>query len=153
MSPDKALRQATSPCHGKTTLLSIIGCMARPTSGRIRLSGTIIPESLRDQQTEEPVQDSQGIEVTSLPERFLTEIRRTTFGFIFQQFNLIRGLTAIENIMAPAYPVGEKHSLLRQRAGDLLGFFNLSRKAWRPESLPRMREVFGIRTDSGVIIS
>jgi len=114
---------------GKTTLLSIIGCMARPTSGRIRLSGTIIPESLRDQQTEEAVQDLQGIEVTSLPERFLTEIRRITFGFIFQQFNLIRGLTAIENIMVPAYPVGEKHSLLRQRAGDLLDFFSLSRKA------------------------
>jgi len=92
---------------GKTTLLSIIGCMARPTSGRIRLGDR---------------------EITSLPERFLTEIRRQTFGFIFQQFNLIRGITAIENVMLPAYPNGEKYGLLRQRAMGLLDLFNLSAK-------------------------
>ena len=55
---------------GKTTLLSLIGCMARPTSGRIRLYDR---------------------EITSLPERFLTGIRQKTFGFIFQQCNLIKG--------------------------------------------------------------
>ena len=71
---------------GKTTLLGILGCMVRPTSGRILLSDR---------------------EITSLPERFLTEIRRETFGFIFQQFNLIKGLTALENVMIPAYPTGE----------------------------------------------
>ena len=92
---------------GKTTLLSIIGCMARPTSGRIRLGDR---------------------EITSLPERFLTEIRRQTFGFIFQQFNLIRGITAIENVMLPAYPNGEKYGLMRQRAAGLLELFNLSAK-------------------------
>jgi putative ABC transport system ATP-binding protein len=92
---------------GKTTLLSIIGCMARPTAGRIRLGDR---------------------EITSLPERFLTEIRRQTFGFIFQQFNLIRGITAIENVMLPAYPNGEKYGLLRQRAMGLLDLFNLSAK-------------------------
>ena len=93
---------------GKTTLLSVIGCMARPTAGRIWLNDR---------------------EITSLPERFLTGIRRQTFGFIFQQFNLIRGISAIENVMLPAYPNGEKYGLLRERAGGLLELFNLSAKS------------------------
>jgi putative ABC transport system ATP-binding protein len=93
---------------GKTTLLSLIGCMARPTSGRIHLLDR---------------------EITSLPERFLTEIRRKTFGFIFQQYNLIQGVTALENVMVPAYPSGEKSSALRKRAMDLLDIFNISSKA------------------------
>ncbi len=93
---------------GKTTLLSLIGCMTRPTSGRIKLAGR---------------------EITSLPERFLTEIRQRTFGFIFQQFNLIKGVTALENAMLPAYPMGEKHLFLEKRAMALFGLFNISQKA------------------------
>jgi len=93
---------------GKTTLLSLLGCMTRPTSGRIIL---------------------QEREITSLPERFLTEIRRETFGMIFQQFNLIKGLTALENVMLPAYPKGEKHAVLKRRAMDLLALLNLAGKA------------------------
>lgn len=93
---------------GKTTLLSIIGCMARPTSGRLKLNDR---------------------EITSLPERFLAEIRRRTFGFIFQRFNLIRGITALENIMLPAYPSGEKASALRDRALGLLDLLEISAKA------------------------
>ena len=68
-------------------------------------------------------------EITSLPERFLTEVRRKTFGFIFQQFHLIKGITAIENVMVPSYPSGENHSSLKKRAANLLGLFNLSNKA------------------------
>ena len=93
---------------GKTTLLSLIGCMARPTSGRIRLLDR---------------------EITSLPERFLTGIRQNTFGFIFQQCNLIKGITALENVMLPAYPSGEKHASLKNRAMDLLDTFQILRKA------------------------
>lgn len=93
---------------GKTTLLSILGCMARPTAGRITL---------------------QEREITSLPERFLTEIRRETFGFIFQQFNLIKGITALENVMLPAYPNGENYVSLKKRAMDLLDLLNLGGKA------------------------
>jgi putative ABC transport system ATP-binding protein len=105
---DKATALKGPSGSGKTTLLSILGCMTRPTSGRINL---------------------QEREITSLPERFLTEIRRETFGFMFQQFNLIKGMTALENVMIPAYPTGEKHSLLKKRAMDLLGLFDLSPKA------------------------
>jgi putative ABC transport system ATP-binding protein len=93
---------------GKTTLLSILGCMARPTSGRIFLGGR---------------------EITSLPERFLTEIRRKAFGFIFQQFHLIKGLSALENVMAPAYPLGESREALRGRAMDLLGLLEVGHRA------------------------
>ena len=93
---------------GKTTLLALIGCMSRPTSGRIFLNQR---------------------EITSLPERFLTGIRRTSFGFVFQQFNLIKGISALENVMAPAYPTGEKYAALRSRAMALLEMFNLDRRA------------------------
>jgi putative ABC transport system ATP-binding protein len=93
---------------GKTTLLSLIGGMARPTSGRIHV---------------------QGREITSLPERFLTEIRRSTFGFIFQQFNLIPGLTALENVILPAYPTGERRSVLEARAARLFELFDLASKS------------------------
>jgi putative ABC transport system ATP-binding protein len=93
---------------GKTTLLGILGCMVRPSSGRILLADR---------------------EITSLPERFLTQIRRETFGFIFQQFNLIKGLTALENVMAPAYPTGEHYATLRTRALESLALFNMGHKA------------------------
>ena len=93
---------------GKTTLLGLIGCMSRPSSGRIFVGER---------------------EITSLPERFLTEIRRSTFGFVFQQFNLIRGISALENVMAPAYPTGEKFSLLRARALEKLEMLDLGGRA------------------------
>ena len=89
-------------------MLSLLGCMARPTAGRIVL---------------------QGREITSLPERFLTDIRRKTFGFIFQQFNLLGGISVIENVMLPAYPLGEPFAALKQQALGLLELFNLAHKA------------------------
>jgi putative ABC transport system ATP-binding protein len=93
---------------GKTTLLSIVGCMSRPSAGRVHLSGR---------------------EITSLPERFLTDIRRKTFGFIFQQPNLIRGISVLENVMLPAYPLGEKRSKLKKRAMQRLTELNIAGKA------------------------
>lgn len=93
---------------GKTTLLSMIGCLARPTSGRVLLRGELI---------------------SGLPEKFMTEIRRETFGFIFQRFNLIRGMTALENVMSPALPIGRDHALLRTRATSLLEQLQLDHRA------------------------
>lgn len=92
---------------GKTTILSLIGCMTRPTSGRITVSGR---------------------EITSLPERFLTEIRQRTFGFVFQQFHLLKGITVLENVMLPAYPSGQRHLSLREKATGILHLFGLSAK-------------------------
>ena len=75
---------------GKTTLLSIIGCMAKPTGrpGLRRRAGR-----------------SRACPSASSP----TSAART-FGFIFQQFHLIRGISALENVMLPAYPTGEPHA-------------------------------------------
>ena len=92
---------------GKTTLLTILGCLARPTEGRVRLNGE---------------------DISGLPERFLTEIRRRTFGFIFQQFNLIRGLSAIENIILPGYPGGTPRAQLLARAEVLLADLQLAHR-------------------------
>ena len=92
---------------GKTTLLTILGCLARPTEGRVRLKGE---------------------DISGLPERFLTEIRRSTFGFIFQQFNLVRGLSAIENIILPGYPSGTPRAQLLARAEVLLADLQLAHR-------------------------
>ncbi len=93
---------------GKTTLLSTIACLARPTAGRIYLR-------------EKPI--------SNLPENFLAKIRRSTFGFIFQRFNLISGLTVLENIVLPAYPLGLPQHKLLQRAFALLDQFDLKNRA------------------------
>jgi putative ABC transport system ATP-binding protein len=93
---------------GKTSLLALIGCMARPTEGRIFLAGR---------------------EVTSLPERFLTEIRRKTFGFVFQQFHLLRGISTLENVMMPAYPLGGSRPALVRRAMTLLERLGIAGRA------------------------
>jgi putative ABC transport system ATP-binding protein len=107
---------------GKTSLLTMIGCMARPTSGRIFLHG--VAAAVPFQQ-----EGMDSVEITSLPERFLNDIRRSTFGFIFQQFNLVRGISVLENVMLPAYPTGEGRSDFRARALDLLDQFSISRHA------------------------
>lgn len=107
---------------GKTSLLTMIGCMARPTSGRIFLRG--IGVALRYQH-----ESSEQVEITSLPERFLNDIRQVTFGFIFQQFNLIKGISVLENVMLPAYPSGESRKDIRRRALELLDMFSITRHA------------------------
>lgn len=65
---------------GKTTLLSLIGCIIYPTEGTVWV---------------------KGINVSELSEKKLADIRLNTVGFVFQQFNLIEPLTALENVMQP----------------------------------------------------
>ncbi len=108
IEPNRVTCLKGSSGSGKTTLLSMIGCLSRPTSGRITLGDKTL---------------------SGLPERFLTDIRRHTFGFIFQQFNLIQGMTVLENIMLPAYPLAPDHATLMASAHRLLDHFNLSSKA------------------------
>ncbi len=108
---------------GKSSLLSLIGCMHRPTSGRIRLHGAEAARVVGSANPAEPV------EVTSLPERYLTEIRRQLFGFIFQQFNLVRGITALENVMLPAYPLGVPRSVIRKNALELFDSLGIAHRA------------------------
>lgn len=72
---------------GKTTLMNLIGMLDRPTGGSILI---------------------KDIEVTSRSQKELVELRRTTVGFIFQQFHLIQSLTAYENIALPLVFAGRK---------------------------------------------
>jgi putative ABC transport system ATP-binding protein len=90
---------------GKTTLLSMIGCLSRPTAGRITL----------DRRP-----------VSGLPERFATQVRRESFGFVFQQLNLVRGLSVLENVMLPAFPTGRDYRALRRAARALLDRFGIA---------------------------
>jgi putative ABC transport system ATP-binding protein len=67
-------------------------------------------------------------DISGLPERFLTDIRRSTFGFVFQQFNLIKGLSALDNVMLPAFPTGRPHRELRERSESLLDRLKLAHR-------------------------
>ena len=93
---------------GKTTLLGIIGCMMRPTTGRVTVSGH---------------------DVTRLSEDLLAEMRRTHFGFIFQNRHLIRRATALENVMVPGLPCQSCNGDLRHRARSLLARFGIESKS------------------------
>jgi len=92
---------------GKTTLLSLIGCMTRPTSGSISV---------------------EGRDTSHLPERFLTDIRRKTFGFIFQQFHLIQGMSVLQNVMIPLYPTDISLAVLGRRAEVILENLGMSKR-------------------------
>ena len=92
---------------GKTTLLTLVGCLSRPTSRRVRF---------------------RGEDISGLPERFLTEIRRQSFGFIFQQFNLIKGLSALENVILPGFPTGRPRAELVASASQLFAQLKLEHR-------------------------
>ena len=92
---------------GKTTLLTLVGCLSRPTSGRVRF---------------------RGEDISGLPERFLTEIRRQSFGFIFQQLNLIKGLSALENVILPGFPTGRPRAELVASASQLFAQLKLEHR-------------------------
>jgi putative ABC transport system ATP-binding protein len=93
---------------GKTTLLSIIGLMSRPTAGRVRVLGK---------------------ETTLMSERFRTLFRRDNIGVMFQEFNLIPDLTALENMNVVQYPMGKPYSHINKRSRELLGRFKILDRA------------------------
>jgi len=84
---------------GKTTLLTLIGCAARPSEGRVLLSGELL---------------------SALPEHHLASARRRHFGIVFQRFNLIPGMSALHNVMVPAYPLGLPYRMLVARAHEAM---------------------------------
>jgi putative ABC transport system ATP-binding protein len=93
-----ALLLGPSGC-GKTSLLSCLGAILRPESGSIRFG---------------------DIEVTSLNGQALTEYRRRTVGIVFQAFNLVPSLTALENVTVPLRAAGRRWPAARGRATELL---------------------------------
>ncbi len=94
---------------GKTTLLSVMGCLIRPTSGRILIGGE---------------------DVTDLDEDRLAVFRAKKIGFVFQFFNLISTLTALENVMLPMAFAGDVSGWeMKARAMELLEAVGLSDRA------------------------
>jgi putative ABC transport system ATP-binding protein len=93
---------------GKTTLLSCLSGILRPTSGSIRAAGT---------------------EVTLLDGAQLTSYRRSTVGVVFQAFNLVPSLTALENVAAPLWGAGIRRSVARERAAELLERVSMGNRA------------------------
>lgn len=84
---------------GKSTLLHLIGCLDKPTRGEVIINGT---------------------ETSKLSDRELTKLRRDSIGFIFQQYNLVPTLTALENVELPMIFKGIPREERKRRAMDLL---------------------------------
>jgi len=89
---------------GKTTLLQILGALDRPSGGTVTF---------------------EGRDLVALPDRELAALRLRSFGFVFQQFNLIPTLTALENVEAKLAPAGGSGA----RALELLAEVGLAERA------------------------
>lgn len=100
---------------GKTTLLLMLGALLRPTEGTIQLDGQIL---------------------SVLAENQLPDIRLRHFGFVFQDFNLLSALTALENVALVAELAGAKNGNARKKAAALLTELGLGERLhFLPEKL------------------
>jgi len=100
---------------GKSTLLNLMGALDRPTSGSIEID---------------------GVTLSGIPDHELTRIRRDKIGFIFQFFNLLPTLTAIENVSIPLHLRGWNAKKTNARALELLNLVNLGeRTSHLPEEM------------------
>ena len=93
---------------GKTTLLQIIGTLDRPDTGSVCVD---------------------GIDITSLSQKALSDFRNRRLGFVFQFHQLLPEFTAIENIMSPAFIAGKSKKESKSRAEELLQFMGLTDRA------------------------
>ena len=84
---------------GKSTLLSLLGALDKPTAGRIEVDGQ---------------------DITAVRDRALTTYRRAKIGFVFQGYNLVPNLTALQNVMLPMELAGVGRRERGERARDLL---------------------------------
>jgi putative ABC transport system ATP-binding protein len=93
---------------GKTTLLQLLGALDRPSEGVVAFEGRDLA-TLRDHE--------------------LAELRLGAFGFVFQQFNLIPTLSAVQNVEVALAPAGVRGNALRERAEALLEEVGLAPRA------------------------
>jgi putative ABC transport system ATP-binding protein len=100
---------------GKTTMLQLMGCLDRPSSGSVTINGQ---------------------DVTRLKPNQRADLRKGTIGFVFQFFALIPGLSAYENVELPLLLTGEKGRQRRERVNELLEAVGLSDRAHhRPDQM------------------
>src|SRR5262245_3886998 len=93
---------------GKSTLLGLIGGLDTPTTGNVYID---------------------GIDITNLSERQLTRVRNEKIGFVFQFFNLIPTLTAVENVALPIQFSRNRKVNATQRAKELLDMLGLGERS------------------------
>ena len=94
---------------GKSTLMNILGCLDTPTSGKYLLDGK---------------------DVSALSENKLSEIRNKKIGFVFQGFNLINDLNALENVELPLLYRGFSKEKRKALALDILNKMGLSKRLY-----------------------
>lgn len=92
---------------GKTTLLNLLGCLDRPTTGSILF---------------------EGQDISGLAESRLNQLRLRKIGFVFQSFNLMPILTALENVMFPLEIARVPEKERRKRAAELLAWVGLPKR-------------------------
>ena len=100
---------------GKSTLMNLLGCLDRPTGGTYRIHGQ---------------------DVSKMDADDLASLRRRTFGFVFQRYNLLANVSALENVEIPAVYAGVRQSERKTRARELLARLGLNgREKSRPGQL------------------
>lgn len=100
---------------GKSTLLNILGCLDEPSTGEYLL---------------------EGVDVAHMPDDQLSKVRNRTFGFVFQAFHLLKGMTIVENVELPMEYSDVSAKEQRSRAMELLELVGLGhRVSHRPSEL------------------
>lgn len=89
---------------GKSTLMNLIGCLDRPTAGQVLIKGS---------------------DINKMSDRELARLRGLEIGFVFQTFNLIPRLSALENVILPTHANSKPEVDVRKRARDLLEMVGL----------------------------
>jgi macrolide transport system ATP-binding/permease protein len=102
---------------GKSTLMNLIGCLDRPTSGSYLVLGKAAAHRSPDE---------------------LAALRRETFGFVFQRYNLLATATASENVEIPSVYAGLSKQKRVQRAGGLLQRLGLGDRTCRKTCEPQV---------------
>jgi putative ABC transport system ATP-binding protein len=93
---------------GKSTILSLIAALSKPTSGEVLVGGD---------------------RVSKLPDNFASDFRRHFIGFVFQKYNLIPTLSVEENIILPLVPMNLSESEIKAKLQRVLRMFNIEHKA------------------------
>ncbi len=100
---------------GKTTLLSVLGSVIYPSTGKVWINGTLINDLIQNE---------------------LSDLRLNNFGFVFQAFNLISPLNALENVMQPLILKGKSRREAEELANNALQKVNMTdRKFNLPKNL------------------
>ena len=110
---------------GKSTMMNLLGCLDRPTTGTYLFKGQDVSDFDRDE---------------------LSDLRRESFGFVFQSYNLIAGSTAAENVEVPAMYAGIELHARHERSRELLTRLGLEERIYfLPE--PALRRPAAARVD------